>query len=66
VLAWQLDRVVRKPQRNYLEREIGERDVLGEDYVAVAVFADERCGVVRSDRERPDLEPLGGAPGSNG
>ena len=58
VLAWQVDRVVGEPQRDRVERNIRERNLLREHDVVVSVLADERRRVVGTDGELPDLELL--------
>ena len=39
VLAWQVDHVVGKVQRDFIQREIGVLDLLGEHDIAVAIVA---------------------------
>jgi hypothetical protein len=45
MFTWQVDHAVRKPQRDFVERKIGELNKLGIDGVVVAIFADERSSV---------------------
>src|SRR6266849_5729711 len=59
VLARQVDHVVREVERDFIEREVGERDFLRENDVVIAVVAGECCGIVGTDDELPDLKPLG-------
>jgi hypothetical protein len=56
VLARQVDRIVGKSQLDLRQREIGERDRLCEDDLAVAVLTAEGCSAIRLHGELPDLK----------
>ena len=43
MLAWQINRIVREVESDFIKREIGVLDMLCVDDVVVAVIADERC-----------------------
>ena len=60
VLAGQMDHVVGEIQCDFIQREIGVLDLLGEHDVAVAIVAGERSGSVGTHGELPDLKFLGG------
>ena len=60
MLAWQIDHVVREPQRNFVDRKIGVLDVLRVNDVVVTIAANQRCGSVFMHRQLPDLEFFGG------
>jgi len=60
VLAWQVDHVVGEIQRDFIQREIGVLDLLGEHDVAVAIVARKRGGSVGTHGEFPDLKFFGG------
>ena len=60
VLAWQVDDVVGEVQGDFIQREIGVLDLLGEHDVAIAIVARERRGSVGTYGELPDLKFLGG------
>src|ERR1017187_7023950 len=60
VLAWQMDHVVSEIQRDFIQREIGVLNLLGEHDVAVAIIARKRSGSVGTYGEFPDLKFLGG------
>src|ERR1700687_6436358 len=60
VLAWQMDHVVSEIQRDFIQREIGVLDLLGEHDVAIAIVARKRSGSVGTYGEVPDLKFLGG------
>ncbi len=55
-----MDHVVGKVQRDFIQREIGVLDILGEHYVAVAIVARQRGASVGMHGEFPDLKFLGG------
>ena len=59
MLAWQIDRVVREPQRHFIERKIRPRYLLGKDDVSVPVVASQRRAAIGTDLQLPDLEFLG-------
>ena len=50
--------MVGEVELDFIEREIGERDVLRVNDIVVAVVASEGGGAVRVDFEFPDLEFL--------
>src|SRR5262249_42847760 len=56
MLAWEIDRVVGKPEGDMVERKVGELGVLGEDRIPVAVPAGNGGRAVGMDGEDPDLE----------
>ena len=60
VLAWQMDHVVSEIQRDFIQREIGVLDLLGEHDVAISIVARKRSGSVGTYGELPDLKFLGG------
>jgi hypothetical protein len=60
ILAWQVDNVVSEVQSDFIQREIGILDLLGEHNIVVAIVARKRCGAVRAYGELPDLKFLGG------
>jgi hypothetical protein len=60
VLAWQVDNVVGEMQRDFIQREIGVLDLLGEHDIGVAIVARKRGGSVGTHGEFPDLKFLGG------
>jgi hypothetical protein len=55
-----VDDVVGEVQRDFIQREIGVLDVLGEHGVAIAIAASKRSGSVGMYDELPDLKFLGG------
>ncbi len=55
-----MDHVVGKVQRDFIQREIGVLDLLGEHDIAVAIVARERGASVGTYGELPDLKFLGG------
>ena len=55
-----MDDVVGEIQGNFIQREIGVLDVLGEHDIAVAIVARKRSGSVETYGEFPDLKFLGG------
>ena len=55
-----MDDVVGEVQGNFIQREIGVLDLLGEDDVAVAIVARKRSGSGGTYGEFPDLKFLGG------
>ncbi len=55
-----MDDVVGEVQSDFIQREIGMLDVLGEHDVAVAIVARKRSGSVGTYGEFPDLKFLGG------
>src|SRR5208282_5096774 len=59
VLARQVDHVVSEVQRDSIQREIGELNLLGEYDITVAIVARQRCGTVGPHGELPDLKFLG-------
>jgi len=60
ILAWQVDDVVGEVQSDFIQREIGVLDFLGEDDVAVTIVARKRTGSIGAYGEFPDLKFLGG------
>ena len=60
ILAWQVDDVVGEVQSDFLQREIGMFDLLGEHDIAVAIVARKLSGPVGTYGEFPDLKLLGG------
>jgi hypothetical protein len=60
VLAWQVDYVVGKVQRDFIQREICVLDLLSEHDVAVAIVARERSASVGVYGQLPDLKFLRG------
>jgi len=60
ILAGQVDNVVCEIQRDFIQREIGVFDLLGEHDVAVAIVACKSSGSVGTYGEFPDLKFLGG------
>jgi len=59
VLAWQVDYVVGKVQRDFIQRKISVLDLFSEHDVAVAIVARKRSGSVGTYGELPDLKFLG-------
>ena len=55
-----MDDVVGEVQSDFIQREIGVLDFLGEDDIAVAIVAGKRSSSVGTYRELPDLKSLGG------
>jgi hypothetical protein len=55
-----MDHVVSEIQRDFIQREIGVLDLLGEHDVAIAIVARTRSGSVGTYGELPDLKLLGG------
>src|ERR1700733_14174250 len=60
VLAWQVDYIVGKVQRDLIQRKIRVLDLLGEHDIAVAIVARKRSGSVGTHGELPDLKFLRG------
>jgi hypothetical protein len=58
VLARKIEDVVGEPERHLIEREVGERNALGENNLAVAVLAVQARGVVGLNAQHPDLKCL--------
>lgn len=56
VLAWQQQHVVGEVEGDFLEREIGERDVLGDQQVPVSIGGTCRGGAVGPHGKLPDDE----------
>ncbi len=56
MLAGQVNHVVGEIQGDFIEREVGIVDLLRQDGVAVAVAACQRCGLVGTYNQLPDLE----------
>ena len=55
-----MDHVVSEIQRDFVQREIGVLDPLGEHNVAIAIVACKRSGSIGTHGELPDLKFLGG------
>jgi hypothetical protein len=55
-----VDHVIGETQRDFIQREIGVLDVLGEDDIAVAIVARKRGGSVGTHGEFPNLKFFGG------
>ena len=59
MLARQVDRVIREPEGDFIDREIGVRNVLQRKRCCHSVAAEERHAAVLVHGQIPDLEPLG-------
>lgn len=59
MLGWQVDRVVRIPEVNPVQREVGPADLGPEQRLAIAIGADQDRAAVHIDRQPPDLKILG-------
>jgi hypothetical protein len=55
-----MDHIVREIERDFVERKIGELDVLGIDDVVIAVAAFQRRAAVLVDLKLPELELFAG------
>src|ERR1700728_254286 len=60
ILAWQVDYIVGKVQRDLIQRKISVLDLFGEHDVAIAIVARKRSSSVGTYGELPDLQFLGG------
>ena len=54
-----MDDIVRKEEGDLFKRKVCERDLLGVHDIVIAVFASERCCMVRFDFELPYLKAFG-------
>jgi len=56
ILARQMDDVVGEVELHFVQREIGERDILRVNHVAVAIVTEDGSAVVRANLQLPDLK----------
>src|SRR5688500_10270114 len=60
MLAREIDRAIREPERDRVEREVSVGNLFRENHDVIPVLADQRPGSVRANGQFPYLELLRG------